>query len=581
MKALKRLSAIFVSVFVCILSAIIFTGCDKDEKTCKLYVFSTQGGYVLVDDDKTPVEFGDEGSKTFTYNQGSTVKLKAVAESGYVFVKWECTDKLDESVQLSSQQLEFSINDTEVVIRAKFILDGTVKCSIGWETGTGYQIVPLNGYSTEVGLREDFKFKVNAVEGYDLSGADIKANGTKLQPDSNGVYTVTDIFEDITITVGGVVKKEYKISVDDTLPAHISINPLQDYTFYVEHGDDFKFIIDIRDDGYNASNLTVYANSLPLSAENGVYTISNITNDIELSLEITKYTYDILYDNSQNFDVVPEDEYSFNVSHGSDFKFMIKLDEGYSSVEMQVYAKTDNVNTLIYPDSNNVYTIENIQDDVEIVVEGVATAEYIITYSEGNFEVKPEDGYDLTIDHGHDFKFKIVIHEGYNANTLKVYSDDTTIYFADGVYEINNITSNVHIYVEEIFAVNPKPSTFNFSLKYSEDVIEESGYFEIYMPDQLTFTFIEGSGEVTYNSADYPDAFECYNNKYSASEFEELINGILNDDLWLGEYALDCLAADQNFEDTFLTFNGDEFTVNWDKIPNSGTIYVGLKTTTK
>ena len=576
MKGLKRLSAIFVSLIVCIFSAVIFAGCDKDDKTCKLYVFSTQGGYVLVDNDKEPVEFGDEGSKTFTYNQGAIVKLKAVAEAGYVFVKWECTDKLDESVELSRQQLEFGINDSEVVIRAKFVLDGTVKCSVSWETGEGYQIAPLEGYTNKVGLRDDFKFKVSAVEGYDLSGAEVKANGIKITPDANSIYTITDIFEDITITVGGVVKKEYKISVDDRLPAHISVESLQG-NFYVKHGDDFKFIIDIRDDGYNTSNLTVYANGTELVAVNGIYTISNVTTDTKISLDITKYTYDILYDTTKNFTIIEEDGYSFNVSHDSDFKFMIEVDEGYSSIGMQVHAKTGSVNIQIYPDGKGVYTIENIQDDVEIVVDGITKAKYRIAYNNGHFDVVPEDGYDLDVEFGKDFKFKIAIHEGYNANTLKVYSDEATIYFADGVYEINNIRCDIYIFVEGIISENPQNSTFVFDLKFTDEVIDKNGDIGIYMPDQLTFTFVEGSGEVTYNSEDYMDAFECGNNKYSASEFEELINGILSDDLWLGEYALNSLSADENFESVFLTFNGNTFTVDWDSIPASGTVYMGLR----
>ena len=379
MKGLKKLSIIFISVFVCIFSAVIFTGCDKDEKTCKLYVFSTQGGYVLVDDNKEPVEFGDEGSKTFVYKKGNNVKLKAVAESGYVFVKWECTDKLDQSIDLNKEQIEFGINDSEVVIRANFVLDGTVKCSIDWETGEGFEIVPLNGYSTEVDLRGDFKFKVNASEGYDLANADVKADGVKLTPDLNGVYTITNIAEDITITVGGAVKKEYKVTVNKDLAPGVEVTPEDGYTFNVKHAEDFKFTIVIRDDGHDADTLKVCINTTQLIADDyGVYTISNITSNVEINIEIeslapetSTFTFSIsvtedIVDQNGDISFFMPDEVTFTLMKGEgaqsyntgDLKLFDCDGESYSSKDF-----VDYINGILYDNMLGDYVLSYIALD--------------------------------------------------------------------------------------------------------------------------------------------------------------------------------------------------------------------------
>ena len=286
MKGIKKISAIFISILICAFSAVLFTGCDEKGKSCKLYVFSTQGGHVLVDNNTDPIKFGDEGSKTFVYNKGDVVKLTAVCENGYDFVKWDCTDTLDQSVDLTDESIEFKINDSEVVIRANFALDGSVKYTISWETSDDYVITPEDGYSTQVDLRGDFKFKVTPAEGYDFKNTEVKANGVNLTPDKNGVYTITNISKDINITVGGQVKKDYKVLYDEQTIPGLTVIPESGYTTNVEHMGMFKFALDVRSDGYNVEYVKVYANGVELIAdENDIYTISDITSNVNITFE--------------------------------------------------------------------------------------------------------------------------------------------------------------------------------------------------------------------------------------------------------------------------------------------------------
>ena len=380
MKGFKKLSAIFISVLVCIFSAVIFTGCDKDKKISKLYVFSTQGGYVLVDDSKEPVEFGDEGSKIFTYNQDSTIKLKAVAEAGYAFVEWECTDKLDKSVDLTKEQIEFKLNDDEVVIRAKFVLDGTVKYTVSWEQSDNFTIIPVDGYSTEVNLRGEFKFIVTPVEGYDLSKAVVKADGINLTPDVNGIYTITNIAKDIDITIGGEVKIEYEITVNYNSVHAVIVVPEDGYTFNVKHDEDFKFTIDIRDDGYDADSVRVYAGATQLTSDgDGVYTITNIKSNIEINVTIeplapqtSTFTFNLLFTDdivSQNGDIsfFMPDEITFTFIKEEETQSYNSVDypnafmcdgEMYSSEEL-----VEHINEILYDNFLGDYVLSSIALD--------------------------------------------------------------------------------------------------------------------------------------------------------------------------------------------------------------------------
>lgn len=579
MKGLKKISTIFISVLICILSAAVFAGCDNDSKTCKLYVFSAQGGYVLVDDSKDPVEFGDEGSKTFVYNRGDTVKLKAVAERGYDFVKWECTDKIDQSINLTNEEIEFKINDAKVVVRAKFVLDGTVKYTVSWEQSDAFQIAPQQGYTTEVDLRGEFKFKINPSIGYDLSGVEVKANGVKLTP-VLGVYTINNIAEDIKITVGGVTKEEFEVAVETRLPQGIIVSPVDNYTWYVEYGDDFKFEVNISNDSYSIDGIKVYSNGSLLSAVNGVYTISNITSNINITLDIKKHEYNITCSQSEGFELNLEDdygEYPYEVSHGGEFKFKVELLAGYVANNLQVLAKINNNSTEIFADGKGIYTIENITDDVQIIINGISKENYEITYISRHYDIVPQSGYDFTVEYGDDFRFTVKVHEGFTYTNLNVYCNDMLITsIGGGVYKIENITSEIEISVEGIVAATPQAQTYEFTLAFTDDIVNQSGDIYFFMPEKLKFTFIEGTGVQSYNVNSYPTAFECDSEKYSASEFEELINSVL-DDLWLGDYVVECLAADANLEVRFIIFEGDKFTVDWNLIPSVGTIYVGLK----
>ena len=216
MKNFKKISMFIVCMSLFVLSSLIFTGCGKNDETCKLYVFAQQGGCVKVDKQEQVVEFGDEGSKYFVYDKNTTITLNAIADEGYCFVKWLFTDDLADKYEdlMYDSECEIVINDEKVVVKAIFAVDDSITYNVQYSTGTGYTIELLSGYSNTVTLGNDFKFKVNLLEDYNNSEITVKVNGKTITSNAEGVYSISNINRDINISVEGVVKNEETVEYE-------------------------------------------------------------------------------------------------------------------------------------------------------------------------------------------------------------------------------------------------------------------------------------------------------------------------------------------------------------------------------
>lgn len=81
-------------------------------------------------------------------------------------------------------------------------------------TVTGAKVEPAEGYKTTVTQTDDFKFTVTLEDNYSDSKITVKANGEVVEPDENGVYTLTWVSEDVTITVEGVTENKVSDTTD-------------------------------------------------------------------------------------------------------------------------------------------------------------------------------------------------------------------------------------------------------------------------------------------------------------------------------------------------------------------------------
>lgn len=93
------------------------------------------------------------------------------------------------------------------------VTDQTLTFSITPISGDGYEIIPLEGYSTSgIAAGGVCKFRIEIKEGYRAGEVAVKIGSVLLTPDSNGIYTIINIQKDIVLSVTGI-KKLYSITV--------------------------------------------------------------------------------------------------------------------------------------------------------------------------------------------------------------------------------------------------------------------------------------------------------------------------------------------------------------------------------
>ena len=71
-------------------------------------------------------------------------------------------------------------------------------------TRTGYTITPVDGQSSSVVNGGSYSFTISPLDGYDVSNAVVKVNGEVLEPNSNGVYTISNITGPVSVAVSDV-----------------------------------------------------------------------------------------------------------------------------------------------------------------------------------------------------------------------------------------------------------------------------------------------------------------------------------------------------------------------------------------
>ncbi len=99
--------------------------------------------------------------------------------------------------------------------------------TVNLPSGENYTVTPITS-GTEVAYGGSYEFSIELDAAYSGSELTVKANGTPILPES-GVYTVTDIQEDIAFTVEGLVKNQYDVV--------LKFGDADEKTVSVAHGD--------------------------------------------------------------------------------------------------------------------------------------------------------------------------------------------------------------------------------------------------------------------------------------------------------------------------------------------------------
>ncbi len=243
-----------------------------------------------------------------------------------------------------------------------------------------------------------------------------------------------------------------------------------------EYANRYSFIVRPLSDQYDVSNITVYANGVPLEISNGRYTIKNISENIKIQIDessvgivnktITFTPYDdVKYLDSEKIEISDKAE----IPYAGNFEFYISLGESVSESNVTVYIQdSDGVKTPLNPVSKK-YTINNIDRNYRIILEGVELNKYSLQFTpldglkyyneyeteELTTDVKSSSEIIKKVDYGESFSFKVIPDEGIDNSELKVWVKTSAadrvpveLIAVNGVYTVENIKNSYYISVE-------------------------------------------------------------------------------------------------------------------------------------
>ena len=244
--------------------------------------------------------------------------------------------------------------------------------------------------STTVEEGSNFAFTVTVLEGYNADNMTVKANGTTLQPDATGRYTIENVRNNMEINVSGIAKETDPDEPDPdepdpntytvTLPSVEGATITAIGATTVEEGSNFTFTVTVKE-GYNADNITVKANGTTLQPDaTGRYTIENVRNNMEITVsgiaketdpdepdpdEPDPNTYTVTLPVVEGATITAIG--ATTVEEGSNFAFTVTVKEGYNADNITVKAN----NITLLPDVSGHYTIEDIRNNMVVTVSGI------------------------------------------------------------------------------------------------------------------------------------------------------------------------------------------------------------------
>ena len=223
-------------------------------------------------------------------------------------------------------------------------------------TVTGATITPVGGSSSPVNCGSNYSFTVILDECYTNSTITVKANGTVLTS-TVGTYTINNITANQTVTVEGVQINTYTVTLPTVTGA--TITPAGGSSSPVNCGSSYSFAVTL-DVGYNQSTIIVKANGMVLTPVSGIYTISNIMANQNVTVEGAQInTYTITATAGANGSIDPSG--AITVNHDDSKTFTAMPDNNYEVDQWKLNGS--DVQT-----GGNTYTISNIQDNATVSV---------------------------------------------------------------------------------------------------------------------------------------------------------------------------------------------------------------------
>lgn len=295
--------------------------------------------------------------------------------------------------------------------------------------------------STTVKYDDSVTFTVAARPGYTVKG--VYANGVEVNA-TNGAYTISKIQANQTVTVDVEAIRFHKVTY--------IVNDSTYYVQDVQHGGnstvDAPKVEGYRFDGwYTGQDGTTQA------------TLSNITTDTVVYAKLTPKTYTITYDLNGNGDTTaPTTIAAQSKTHGTATKLSdtVPTREGYTFLGWGTTATA----TAASYQPGDMYSVDG---DIELYAVWQQKT-YTITFSSGEGYSLHNGHASMTVAHGANFDFNLIVDRDYAENEPKVWkntdgvnsgkplSNGTPTINQDGSkkyhYTLTNVTENIAINVD-------------------------------------------------------------------------------------------------------------------------------------
>lgn len=386
--------------------------------------------------------------------------------------------------------------------------------------GTGYVIAPANGSTNPVTAGSSFSFTVTVLDGY-VGDVAVKANSASLAQ-VDGVYTITNINQDYSVTVSGLRAADAAVDTvvynRSSMPAWpngapvfinsmtvkgLAVTDVQwdasyttcTVTLYKTTAADASFKLGTQL-GYSAApqmmaqfDMRMNGSAKQTFSNSGYHEYSgNLVNgeaEITVSTTMMQYkgdktirlvvdntaapepaSYNVTLTEGEGYTIAAAEGSVSPVTEGGSFSFNVTVNDGYQGTPV-VKANGTELTAV-----NGIYTIENITADQTVTVEGITAIPntYTVTLSEGvGYTIAASDGSSSPVTEGGSFSFTVTVNNGYEGTTV-VKANDTELTAENGIYTIANISADQTVTVE---GITVKDNTYTVAA--SEDVTATKG----------------------------------------------------------------------------------------------------------
>lgn len=485
-------------------------------------VIYTEGEGYSISSTDTSVYYGD--NVTFTVNPVAGYEIKGVTAT---------VDGKIATVAKSDTTNEYTINGVtgDVVIN---VTAQKKMCNVNVNTTDlgSKASTTAKGGSVEYGTL--YTFYVTPAAGY--SDAKVWVNDVPTNP-VNGTQYAVEINGETNIRIAGGELNKYNV----TLIGGDGFDFTSNDDAVVGYNGLYTFSVKVKDE-YSQSTPVISVNGIVVAAakvENNTYTytIDNITENKTVSVSgLQKNTYTVTLVDGEGYTLTTTE--NTRVTAGDTLSFKLNVAEGYDGTAAVVKAG----DSVCEKDNNGYYSFVVI-GDTTVTVTGVNAKTFAATYNkDAHATVAAEDGYNAeNIVYGSDYKFTVTSTEGYRVTQVSVNGEVKEA--VDGVYTINNVTSNLVIKVVTV----ANKLTVNYVSTEKNHELNETREYTIANIDLAVSYISNNFKECIVHSFDswyidentvadvdelkaliaYGDATVTLTAKFSVKNNEEIINGTL------------------------------------------------------